>query len=98
MPDALSEVDASVDAGILPPNAELVIRTLLGDIEGAMRVVEKLRDYGEPFEMDLLFIPEMQRVRSHDGFEGLMKDIGLRSYWTSNGCEWNGSSMVCSSS
>ena len=95
VPDALTAVSESVSAGELPPNAELVIRALLGDIDGAMSVVQKLRDYGEPFEMDLMFIPMMRELRAHPAFEPLMTDLNLRGYWQANGCRWSGRSFRC---
>jgi hypothetical protein len=51
---------------------------------------------GEVFEMDLLFVPEMQPLRKHPGFMPLLEQLGIIDYWESQECIWTGDRVRCS--
>lgn len=92
---ALQALDeASVD-GAVPPQVELVARTLLSDVDGAMVVARRLTGIGEIFEMDLLFAPELEPLRQHPGFGSLLEELGVTAYWQEAGCEWDGRVALC---
>lgn len=88
----LDEVEA---AGQLPPQVSFVARAMLGDIDGAMRVARLLEDPGEIFEMDLLFIPELQEFRQHPEFMPLLDRLDVIDYWQSKGCTWKDDRVWC---
>ena len=67
----------------------------LGDLDGAMRVARLLESEGEVFEMDLLFIPEVEQLREHPDFGELLDALGITEYWRARGCTWTGKSAVC---
>ena len=90
--DALDEVSA-VES--INPIVELTVRTMLGDLDGAMRIAELLQQPGEIFEMDMLFIPELKALRKHPDFMPLMDKLGITRYWQSKGCVWNGDRVSC---
>lgn len=94
---ALATVDRAVAANQLTPQVEVVARTLLGDLDGAMRIANKLTEPGEIFEMDLLWIPQFQALREHPGFLELMRDLGVTEYWDLNGCQFVAANVVCGS-
>jgi len=77
------------------PRAEITVRALLGDLDGAMEIAERLEEPGEAFEMDLLFIPQLKALRRHPGFMPLMDKLGITRYWQSEGCEWDGDKVSC---
>jgi tetratricopeptide (TPR) repeat protein len=79
----------------LPPEIILIARTKLGDIDGAMEIARLLELPGEAFEMDLLFIPELEPLRNHPDFIPLMQNLGVVAYWESVGCVWEGSQVSC---
>jgi len=79
----------------VPAYVVLVARTVLGDVDGAMEIARLLELPGEIFEMDLLFIPELEPLRKHSGFLPLMNDLGVAAYWESLGCVWEGSQVSC---
>lgn len=92
---ALEAVNETAEAGQLPPQIEVVVRTLMGDIDGAMRVAELLEQPGEAFEMDLLWIPEFEPLRMHSDFPGLMERLGIAEHWRLHGCTFDGSKVSC---
>ncbi|MCH9693036.1 MAG: winged helix-turn-helix domain-containing protein [Gammaproteobacteria bacterium] len=92
---ALLALDKVEQAGELPYQVSLVARTMLGDVEGAMRVAQMLKLPGEVFEMDLLFVPEMKPLRQHPGFMPLLRQLGIVAYWASQECSWAGEQVRC---
>lgn len=95
VPAALAVLDEVEVAGRLPPQVGFVARTMLGDIDGAMRVALLLERDGEIFEMDLLFIPELRALRQHPGFMPLLDRLGITSYWKSEDCVWESDRVRC---
>ena len=93
--DALQAVDETVGAGQMPPQIEVVARTLLGDTDGAMQVAELLEQPGEAFEMDLLWIPEFEPLRMHPDFLDLMERLGVAEHWRLHGCTFDGTDVRC---
>ncbi len=92
---ALAAVDAASKAGQMTAQVEVVVRTILGDLDGAMRIAERLEEPGEVFEMDLLFAPELSPLRLHPGFEPLMVRLGVAAYWQSNSCVFVDGNVSC---
>ena len=92
---ALAAVDAAANAGQLPPQIEIVVRTMLGDVDKAMRIAELLKVPGEVFEIDLLFAPEMRPLRDHPQFEILLDDLGITEYWAARGCRLSDDAVSC---
>lgn len=88
----LDEVEAAEQ---LPPQVSFVARAMLGDIDGAMRVARLLENPGEIFEMDLLFIPELQAFRQHPEFMPLLDRLEVTDYWQSKGCTWKDDRVWC---
>lgn len=77
------------------PQIVLIVRTAMGDVEGAMEIARLLDGPGEVFEMDLLFIDELEPLRQHPEFIPLMERLGVVDYWASVGCLWEGSQVSC---
>jgi DNA-binding winged helix-turn-helix (wHTH) protein/TolB-like protein/Tfp pilus assembly protein PilF len=95
VPAALAAVDAATGSGELNPQAEVVVRALLGDVDGALEVAERLEAPGEVFEMDLLFTPELKTVRQRQEFVDLMRRLGVDAYWRANSCTFHDADVVC---
>ena len=91
----LAAVDEAAAIGQMPEQGELIVRTMLGDLEGALNVARLLQEPGEVFEMDLLFIPETQPLRELPEFMDLLKSLGISGYWDQRDCTWTGSSVHC---
>lgn len=92
---AVAALDETERAGVLSPAVSVIARTLLGDVDGAMAVAERLVGPGEIFEMDLLYIPEMRPLREHPEFPALLERLGIVSYWREAGCSWDGDRVTC---
>ena len=93
--EAIQALDIASSQGHIPLNAEFCARAVIGDTDGAMRLARKLEQPGELFEMDLLFIPEMESLWRHDEFMPLLKHVGIIDYWKSKDCHWDGGSVRC---
>ncbi len=92
---ALATLDEDISAGKLTPQIEVVARTLLGDLDGAMDVARRLEAPGEIFEMDLLWIPQFRPLRQRPDFLELMNDLGVTEYWELNGCRFVEADVRC---
>ncbi|MDX1517500.1 MAG: winged helix-turn-helix domain-containing protein [Woeseiaceae bacterium] len=92
---ALATLDDAVAAGELTPQIEVVARTLLGDLDGAMSVARQLTAPGEIFEMDLLWIPQFRPLRLRPDFLELMAELGVTEYWELNGCRFVDADVRC---
>ncbi len=95
--EALTAVDAAARQGGISRQIEFIVRTVLGDLDGAMSVARLLESEGEVFEMDLLFIPEVAPLREHPDFGRLLDALRITGYWRERGCTWTGESAVCES-
>ena len=95
--DALAAMNEAAQAEQLPPQIEIVARTMLGDVDDAMRVANLLKLPGEVFEIDLLFVPEMKPLRTHPGFVELLDELGITRYWTARGCRFVDDVVSCES-
>jgi TolB-like protein len=93
--EALRIVATAFSDSPLDPRLEIVARTMLQDIEGAMTVALSLAETHEFFEMDVLFLKELQPVREHPDFADLMDRLGVSGYWLSKGCEWLDDKVRC---
>lgn len=92
---ALATLDRAVAARELTPQVEVVARTLLGDLDGAMRIARGLSAPGEVFEMDLLWIPQFRPLRLRPDFVDLMDELGVVEYWELNGCRYVDADVRC---
>lgn len=93
--DALRAVaEASAD-DTLSPAAEVTTRVILGDIDGAMAIANRLVEPGEIFAMDLLFTPEFRALREHRDFIPLLERLGVVDYWDVAGCSFDGDKVNC---
>lgn len=92
---ALQTLDQAVAAGDLTPQIEVVARTLLGDLDGAMNIARQLTTPGEIFEMDLLWIPQFRPLRLRPDFLELMNELGVTEYWELNGCRFVEAEVQC---
>jgi DNA-binding winged helix-turn-helix (wHTH) protein/tetratricopeptide (TPR) repeat protein len=93
--DAQAAVDAAASQDGISRQIEFIVRTVLGDLDGAMNVARLLETEGEVFEMDLLFIPEVEALREHPDFGNLLDALGITDYWRERGCTWTGAGAVC---
>lgn len=94
---ALAAIDRAVADEHIGPLVEVTARTMLGDVDGAMRIAWRLVEPGEVFEMDLLFIPEFRPLREHPEFAALIDALGIARYWNDHGCIWRDDRVHCQS-
>jgi len=92
---ALAAIESASSAQQMDPRIDVVIRTMFGDVEGAMRVAKRLVQPDKTFELDMLFLPEMLPLRQHPEFPQLMEDLGIQTYWDEIGCIWLDDSISC---
>ena len=94
--DGLAAINAIWEQGLVIPHIVLLVRTLLGDIDGAMEVAGKLDEQpGEYFSMEILFIDEMAPLRAHRDFMPLLERVGVIEHWTNVGCTWDNDRLRC---
>lgn len=92
---ALESVNTMVGAGQMPPQIEVVARTILGDLDGAMQVASLLEQPGEAFEMDLLWIPEFAPLRQRQDYLNLMERLGIVEHWSLHSCTFVDAIVAC---
>ena len=77
------------------PHIVILVRTLLGDVEGAMEIARLLDNPGETFSMEILFIDELAPLRQHPDFMQLLEDLNVVSHWDDVGCRWEDDEVRC---
>ena len=92
---ALAAIESEGSSGQLDPRIDLVLRTVFGDVDGAMRTANSLAQPDATYELDVLFLPELLQLRQHPGFPQLMQKLGIQSYWQDKGCVWLDDSISC---
>jgi len=92
---ALSAIDAAFSTPRMDSRFNIMARTILNDIDGAMQVAQGLADSGAIFEMDFLFMPELRPLREHEDFRLLMDKLGVQKYWDESGCRWRNDKVSC---
>jgi tetratricopeptide (TPR) repeat protein len=92
---ALAAIESVTSAKQLDPRIDVVLRTMFGDVDGAMRIANLLAQPDATFELDVLFLPELLPLRQHRDFLRLMQKLGIQSYWQDNGCVWLDDSVSC---
>jgi len=92
---ALAAIESASSSKQMDPRIDVVLRTMFGDVDGAMRTASLLTQPDEFFEMDMLFLPELRPLRQHPEFPGLMQNLGIQSYWDDKGCVWLDDSISC---
>lgn len=92
---ALASIDTAWTDQVIIPEIMLIVRTLLGDLDGAMEIAELLEAKGEAFSTELIFIPEIAALRQHPGFMRLLEGLGIVAYWNELGCTWDGDRVQC---
>jgi DNA-binding winged helix-turn-helix (wHTH) protein/tetratricopeptide (TPR) repeat protein/TolB-like protein len=92
---ALTAIETAFLDPQLDPRLNIISRTVLGDIDGAIEVAMSLADEDEYSENDFLFMPELSPLRQHPEFLGLMEQLGIQSYWNEKGCTWRGDAVSC---
>jgi len=94
---ALNALDVASRKGSVTPAVEFIARARFGDVDGAMLIARQLEGVGERFEMDLLYIPEIQPLRDHADFMPLLENLGVVEYWQQANCRWDGHKASCDS-
>jgi len=92
---ALASINEAWADQLIIPEIMLIVRTLLGDLDGAMEIAELLEAEGEAFSTELIFIPEIAALRQHPGFIPLLERLGIVAYWNEQGCTWEGDRVKC---
>jgi DNA-binding winged helix-turn-helix (wHTH) protein/TolB-like protein len=92
---ALGAIDVAFSEPQMDPRFNVMARTVLNDIDGAMRVAQELADSDAIFEMDFLFMPELRPLREHADFLLLMEKLGVQRYWDENNCSWQDDQLSC---
>jgi DNA-binding winged helix-turn-helix (wHTH) protein/TolB-like protein len=92
---ALAAINSAWTERRVFPGTLVVVRTLLGDIEGALEVARMLEGPGMLFSMEVLFIPELAPLRQHPDFLPLLDRLGVTEYWDSVGCTWADDRVDC---
>lgn len=95
---ALAVVNTEAAEGRLSLQIEVIVRSLLGDTEGAMQASQRLTSPTRyPFALDVLWIRELDALRRHEAFPGLMTALGISTYWESTRCALDDARVSCTS-
>jgi DNA-binding winged helix-turn-helix (wHTH) protein/TolB-like protein/tetratricopeptide (TPR) repeat protein len=89
---ALDQAAANKEVGL---QVEVIVRVILGDTEGALRIARYLVRPGQAFETELLFLPEFIALRERPEFLELMATLGVTDYWEQAGCVWKNLAVEC---
>ena len=93
--DTIASISAAAANGVIPTNIELTLWALLGQGDKAMQAAWALKESGEYFEVEIIFLDEFSVLREHEEFAEFLQSLGLTDYWDSIGCQWDGSRVIC---
>ncbi len=91
----LAAINRAWDDRVVFADAVFVVRTLLGDLDGAIEFARMLEGPGEVFATELLFIPEMAELRQRPEFMPLLERLRITDYWQQAGCRWENDQVQC---
>jgi TolB-like protein/Tfp pilus assembly protein PilF len=92
---ALEAINKTWDEGNVIPHIVILVRTLLGDVEGAMAIARLLDNPGETFSMEILYIDELAPLRRHPEFIQLLESLNVVAHWKDVGCRWEDDEVRC---
>ena len=92
---ALEAINKTWAEGNVIPHIVILVRTLLGDVEGAMAIARLLDNPGETFSMEILYIDELAPLRRHPEFIELLESLNVVSHWEDVGCRWEDDEVRC---
>ena len=92
---ALDAINKTWDEGEVIPHIVILVRTLLGDVEGAMAIARLLDNPGETFSMEILYIDELAPLRRHPEFIQLLESLNVVAHWEDVGCRWEDGEVRC---
>ncbi len=92
---AFAALDQAAAKDELDRQVDVVVRIILNDVEGALRVARYLVEPGQAFETELLFLPEFMPLRERPEFLELMETLGITDYWEQSGCVWEDLTVQC---
>lgn len=92
---ALAAIDKVWAEQLVIPDIVLIVRSILGDLDGAMEIARLLELKGEAFSTEMLFIPDIAPLRKHPDFVPLLERLGIVAYWNKLGCTWDGDRVHC---
>ncbi len=92
---ALAAIESVTSSKHLDPRIDVVLRTMFGDVDGAMQIANLLAQPDASFDLEMLFLPELLPLRQHPDFLQLLHKLGIQSYWQDNGCVWLDDSISC---
>lgn len=93
--EGLAALDAAAAVRGINPQLEVTLRSMLGDTDGAVRVAGQLARRDVTYEMDLLFLPELEALRQRPEFQDFVERLGIREYWDASGCNLQGTAVAC---
>ena len=92
---ALAAINKTWEEGDVIPHIVILVRTLLGDVEGAMAIARLLDNPGETFSMEILYIDELAPLRRHPEFLQLLESLNVVAHWKDVGCRWEDGEVRC---
>lgn len=93
--DALTALEDAAAKEPLNPQVEATVRTLLGDVDGAIAVANTLAQPGSTFETEFLFLRELRPLQQRPEFMQLLDTFGILEYWEGAGCRWEQFAVSC---
>lgn len=93
--EGLAAINRAWEDEVVLADAVFVVRTLLGDLDGAFQIARMLEGPGEVFATELLFIPEMAELRQDERFMPLLERLKITDYWQQAGCQWENDRVSC---
>lgn len=93
--EALAALEGAAAEAQLNPQVEATVRTLLGDVDGAIAAANSLAEPGQTLETEFLFLRELQPLQERPEFMQLLEALGIPEYWRGAGCRWQQLAVHC---
>jgi len=93
--EAVATFEQVAASGMLGEYIEMTVWALLGEVDRAMDTAMSVPEWGESFELEVVFSPDLAALRAHPRFPELLERAGLLAYWRAIGCEWRSEGLAC---
>ncbi|MDH4256377.1 MAG: winged helix-turn-helix domain-containing protein [Gammaproteobacteria bacterium] len=94
-PAAVELFEQVAASGLLPRYIQVTVWALLDEADRAMDAARQIDAWGESFELEVIFSPDLAVLRAHPDFPLLLERSGLNAYWLEIGCAWEGGRLAC---
>jgi adenylate cyclase len=94
---AFETIGKMISGGLVPPYITMTLWSLFGQPDKAMALAMQVAESnsGVLYEIEIIYLDELQGLREHPAFPELLQALGLTDHWDGIGCRWGSDQLDC---